>query len=178
MNYPSNTRIPEIWEVVQTHLDPADLVVADLGCGYGDLLVKFALHGASQVMGLDNNPTNIRILMRRQREQWQSLPIQIIHADVNAYCPPCDLALSFSVLPYLSDPELSLRSWRTAADRLLLEAQYQGDGPGFIHDDAHLHALLAQAGWEGEYLGYSVVQGRNTHRKIWLCQHLKTPPTT
>lgn len=87
---------------------PADLVVADLGCGTGQVSVALAPH-VKQVIAVDNSPAMLKAARKQtgafdnvdlRRGELTAIPVE----DAT-----CDAAMTLLVLSYLPDPATALR---------------------------------------------------------------------
>jgi SAM-dependent methyltransferase len=87
---------------------PADMVIADLGCGTGQIAGALA-RNVGRVIGVDNSPAMLKAAKKRladlpnvelRRGDLQALPIE----DAS-----CDAALLLLVLTYVADPRAALR---------------------------------------------------------------------
>jgi SAM-dependent methyltransferase len=170
-----NTRSPAQWEIISRHIDFADKTVIDLGCGYGDLLFRIADAGAEIVIGVENDFSIYQKLQKRSRG-WPEIVVSPAHIydvlpDVSGY----DVAICFSVLPYLERWYYVLRWMRRFSKVALIEVQYQGDGPGRtwparIRDDYQMRILLELLWDDVSPIGKTHVEGRGVDRTIWLCK--------
>lgn len=173
-----NSRAARIWEIYGESVDWKDAVVADLGCGGGDMIYRLALAGARKIYAVDKD----RSLLAKARERVISHGIAIEHSNIefiqhdlnNLYMfhgLRGDVALSFSVLPYLNDMRASLKLWSERFDTLFIECQYDGDGPGpsIIKTDVDMRAFLDDCDWSAEILGSNTVKQGAHERTIWKC---------
>lgn len=71
--------------------------VLEIGCGRGFASLVSARHGAHRVVGTDRNPTALRLLFHRAREE--GLPIEAVRTDLAAGLRTFDLVLANP--PYL-----------------------------------------------------------------------------
>jgi SAM-dependent methyltransferase len=163
-----NYRSPEQWAIISQHIDFQGKTVLDIGCGKGDILSRASKAGATTVTGIDKDEENVEYIRNSRSE------IEIIATDVGFLgpWPKVDIAICFSVLPYLKCP-LNVLQWINHHSNIaLIECQYDGDGAGFAflkeNDDMEKWLLEAQF-QKVQPIGYTVVLGRNTKRYIWMC---------
>jgi SAM-dependent methyltransferase len=139
---------------------PADWVVADLGCGTGQMTAQLAVH-ARQVIGIDQSPAMLKAAQRRtsgldnvvlRRGTLEAIPIED---------GTCDAALLVLALTYVSEPELVaaemariLRAGGRAVvvdllrhDRDDFRREMGQQFPGFTQDE--LAGWLQDAGLQG-----------------------------
>lgn len=175
---PHNQRSEEMWKFISKNVDFNDKRVLDLGCGYGDFSFYAWMEGAISVLSVDNNGDILIYAIETRAKYFQGSLILFTHFDVEKIWgtfnkPVVDIAMCFSVLPYLKDHEAFLRNVREHCEVLLLEVQYYGDGPGpaWLRTDEDMKDLLARVGWnEYRIIGGTTVEERNTYRPIWLCK--------
>jgi SAM-dependent methyltransferase len=166
-----NMRAHEQWEIIQRHVDFSGKSVIDLGCGYGDIVARAIRAGAAAV-GMEKDRHIVRVAQGRFHDVGLSTGA-IIHGDITTLLDtPSDIAICFSVLPYLEAPWAML-SWIARNSNIaLIEAQYVGDGPGSgwsIKDDDDMADLLGEY-WESvESIGWTHVKDRDVNRTIWKC---------
>lgn len=159
-----NTRSPKQLEIIRKHVDFKGKRVIDLGCGYGDITRGAVDDGAAHVVGVDKDGTILNSTANRY--------ITHVAADIEDYKPSndYDVAICFSVLPYLKDPMRFLERMSRLADKSLIECQYVGDGPGFVRDDAEMKEILLTFWNTALPIGKTEVAYRNVERTIWLCR--------
>jgi hypothetical protein len=171
-----NSRSPEQWLIVKRHLSVKGKTVIDLGCGHADLLLCCWADGA-ECIGVDKQ-AQISVL---PAERFTFLELDL-DRDLTRL-PACDIALCFSVLPYLAYPLDALTWMQNNSQVALIECQYRGDGPGdkpwlptaasamgIVSGDKQMRALLRKAGWARvEAIGQTQVEGRGVSRTIWMC---------
>lgn len=156
-----------MWNIITSHVNFQGKKVIDLGYGYGDFLKKAWDSGATTVVGIDQVDSG----------DFDNPHINTILAGIEAYpfdTSRYDIAICFSVLPYLHDPTELLIRIKKCADVSLIECQYDGDGPGFpwIHDDLDMRKWLDMIGWrEITAIGKTHTRIRNAERTIWLCRN-------
>jgi len=161
-NYtPHNTRATEQLRILNDHYDFRGKSILDLGCGYADVLSM--IKDARLTCGVDQEIYN------------QSF--KIIKDDLNSLSGPImlsfwDVIICFSVLPYLSNPDDTLRWIWDNSKVAFIECQYSGDGPGFDHirDDHDMENWLKKTWERVEPIGKTLVVDREMYRTIWRCQ--------
>ncbi|KKM74225.1 hypothetical protein LCGC14_1402440 [marine sediment metagenome] len=166
-----NTRSPEQWDIISNHIDFQGKTLIDLGCGKGDLLFH-AFDAGAKVVGVDHNIDNIKHI-RTARPGIKTLFGELDLMEI-WFWERVDIAICFSVLPYLKRPGDTLKWINTHSDIALIECQYADDGPGFdfLIDNDDMKQWLLQIGEfkEVEVIGHTLVEGRNTKRFIWRCE--------
>ena len=168
---PHNKRFPQQWEIVSKHVDFRDKSVLDLGCGYGDMFAAVCLAGG-RGFGLEGNPTIGAAARLRMVEQGvsPSLIWQMDIENIEESMPNSqwDVTICFSVLPYVD--MFNMLKWMSDHSKTaLIEVQYKGDGPGYILNDAEMESILRSYWIFADNIGKTLVEYRNTHRTIWLC---------
>jgi ArsR family transcriptional regulator len=87
---------------------PGDWVVADLGCGTGQVAITLA-PAVRKVIGIDNSPAMLRAARRRAANlgnvDLRSGDLEALPIDTGS----CDAALLILVLTYVTDPAVVLR---------------------------------------------------------------------
>jgi len=168
-----NQRANAMWAIIEPSVRFEYKSVIDLGCGYGDMMWRAWRAGAKRVMGLDGDAG----ICDRVRQSITGGNFWVVPFDLNKIdrekMPHSDIAICFSVLPYLIDPNAMLHWIREHSVVALLEVQYAGDGPGFAHirDDDDMRAWLHDVGWQSvETLGRTHAQIRDAWRTIWRCE--------
>jgi len=164
-----NRRGPEQWQIISQAIDFRDLLVADLGCGHGDLLLKMREAGAVIVDGVDHDPE----IVKTTRARCEGNGISIHEEDLLEWLDKrlrYDLILCFSVLPYMPSMHRTLKAIHAHSRRALIECQYRGDGPGKVRDDAEMLWHLKHYWDRVRKIGATVVEYRNMERSIWLCE--------
>lgn len=164
-------RTAEQWEIIRQHIDFKGKSVIDLGCGNAEILIECAKNGA-QCTGVEKNPDIIKKLSS------YILPDVTIHnADLKRWekvvTNQFDIAICFSVLPYLDNPSDLLKWMQAHSEISLIECQYAGDGPGldYIENDTDMENWLRLVGWQSvENIGKTEIRGRNKYRTIWMCR--------
>ena len=197
-----NSRAEQHWQIVSGRVDFAGKTVADLGVGYGDLSMR-AIGAGAYVVGFDKDISPF--VNRTRKAGFQSAKLNFdtnVHLSsvINVskasgtyplvVCAETDLellthdnkkkydvAMCFSVLPYLSEPK-SLLSWmQENAVISFIECQYFGDGPGLetIKNDYDMLEWLSSMrqpfGWEHiERIGKTHIVDRDMYRTVWMCK--------
>ena len=164
-----NIRSPKQWDIISRQIDFKGKKVLDMGCGKGDILASAKSAGAD-VIGIDIDKKNSHHI----RSVYPGVPV--LNDDLNhleLWKVKKDIIICFSVLPYLTWPEATLRWINQHSDIALIECQYAGDGPGFgfLTDNGAMHKwLLKYGGFEkADVIGFTLVEGRDTKRWIWIC---------
>lgn len=176
----TNTRARQMWEVISQNVDFRKKYVIDLGCGHGEMLWRCVLAGAEYVVGCDKEQKpNARELAMIYPE------IKLIETDLNVavnHGTPYwlrerawDIALCFSVLPYLDDPHRALKWMAKNFPEVLLEIQYEPEPYNICtRNDEQTFSVLRRAGFEVVYqIGQSYVESRDVYRTIWKCQKVE-----
>ena len=170
-----NQRAPEQWRIISEHVDFDGKTVLDLGCGYGDLLWRAHRDGAF-ITGIEQNEEAYVFLCRQgfdfgvPRGAWYPDIGFIVSANPDW---SNDIAICFSVLPYLDNPTATLHWIRQHSQQALIECQLSGDGPGpdWLKCPQDMRRWLDSIGWQSvERIGETTVEERGTKRGIWLCQ--------
>jgi len=176
-----NMRSPEQWRIIKENgINFAGKKVMDLGCGWGDILLNCWADGASTLVGVEYDPDNKRYLDDKISKYLSANPhikgtIETLSTnidDIDLSDNPPDIAICFSILPYLDDYLDLLDKLYEDVAITLIECQYGGDGPGIMHikNDADMKAILQGIGWSKvEAIGKTLVVGRNKYRTIWKC---------
>lgn len=172
---PINARSPEMWEMMQV-IDWRGKDVLDIGCGAGDMLLYVAQAGATTVIGIDKSKEVIDGIALRTVGRFPQ--IHLICRDIEGYfgelMPTFDVILCLSVIPYLSRGIYDVLGWiANHSQQSIIECQYFGDGPGpvFIEDDDDMqHVFRASSIEKATKLGFTVVEGRDKERSLWLCE--------
>jgi len=163
-----NLRSPEQWHIISEHYDFKDKSVIDLGCGWCDLLVSAKNAGASDCIGID-----------KERHFYDVRGVSVIATDLEKWVDSIgcanatyDVALCFSVLPYLNDPGGVLEWMEQHAQVSFIECQYKDDGPGFTYlkSDDDMRDWLELRWPSVKPIGHTIVKDRNKKRTIWMCE--------
>lgn len=165
-----NTRSPEQWKIIHGAMsDWKGKQVIDLGFGYGDILTMALQHGA-HVIGVDRSSQGLsRSLAKSDYTAFYIKPIEeFIKMEYSG--PKFDVAICFSVLPYLDDPFKALAWLSSNAKDVFIEWQYVGDGPGDVSGDGEVQSLLSEYWLDVSPIGKTFVEGRNKYRTIWHCR--------
>jgi SAM-dependent methyltransferase len=160
---PVNVRSPEQWAAIRRVYDFDGKDVLDIGCGRGDLML-YAQNAGAYVIGVDNNRETVAKTIERG--------VSVILSDLELYLKSTvtyyDVAFCFSVLPYVNMDRTLFGLWNIA-DVTFIECQLEGDGPGKLTEQALRNKLLVF--WNKvTKIGFTVVEGRNTIRPIWMCE--------
>jgi SAM-dependent methyltransferase len=164
-----NVRSPEQWEIISRHIDFKGKTVLDLGCGKGDILFR-AFKAGAQVLGIDSDGANVKHNLEIHPE------IKVVVDDIEFMIldRQVDIAICFSVLPYLKRPASTLEWINIHSEVALIECQYAGDGPGFafLKGNGDMREWLLDVGQfkKVKVIGKTLVEGRNKKRYIWMCE--------
>lgn len=172
-----NTRAEAMWDIVKRSVDFRGKSVIDLGCGHGEMLWRAYIAGAINVTGTDKNWEN----MPEHLSIFYPEEFHIVKGDLNKitngsypWYDVDDIAICFSVLPYLDNP-FGFASWMAKTfQECLIEVQYYpepyniGDN---IRSDEDMQYWLEEAGFSNTIpLGKTEVRIRFPHyRTIWYC---------
>jgi SAM-dependent methyltransferase len=163
-----NGRSGEMWNIISEYQDFSMVHVLDIGCGYGDFLIRSVMAGARGAWGVDNDPEIIQAVT----EKVGPLPIDLFCMDAVEYMQhPIlhDVVFCFSVLPYLPDQRQALKYLKIRSRVVYLEVQYVGDGPGTHLEDADMHETLSEHWEECIPIGHTLVKEGRFKRTIWRC---------
>lgn len=171
-----NSRAELMFRAIEKSVDFMGKTVIDLGCGFGDMLPRVWKAGADEVIGVDQNKETLMViadkLIKAGFRRGQS-NIILLNEFLEEYeLPPADIAMCFSVLPYLTEPGLFVEKL-ALYPLCLIECQYWGDGPGpaYIKNDLDMADFLLENGFaKATNIGGTKVRPRNTYRTIWRCQ--------
>lgn len=165
-----NTRAEIMWRNISRHVDFRNKRVIDLGCGTGDFIWRAYVAGARFVVGVERtNNDRLRLL---KNEGFCS----IVESDINKhninFTKPFDIAMCFSVLPYLDDIPATIRWMAENFDLSLIEAQYDPEpfNVGVVSDRGMAQLLLNNGFKDVEPIGKSYVDYRDQWRTIWRCE--------
>ncbi len=174
-----NTRAEAMWRIISQRVDFRGKRVIDLGCGTGDFLWRAYVAGAEMVVGFDKSISRTRQI-RQAVEELSSLFVyhDKIEDLMEIKSIDHDIAMCFSVLPYLDDIPATMKWMAKNFPICLIECQYNGDGPGLsnIGSDTGMAQYLIN---EGEFnqvipIGKTLVEGRKNpdgnpvFRTIWM----------
>jgi SAM-dependent methyltransferase len=169
-----------MWFYIFGHVEFEDKQVLDLGCGYGDLLSLSLDAGALYVMGVDMDFAMASYAEAKLYENGYttddySIVVddidRIVEYDDTKYMG-YDIIICTSVLPYLKNPDASLKWMRENSEIAIIECQYADDGPGpeGIRNDKEMSSVLGDAGWKNvNKIGTTDVVIRPSARTIWKC---------
>jgi SAM-dependent methyltransferase len=164
-----NVRSPEQWSIISRHIDFQGKTVLDLGCGKGDILFR-AFEAGAKAIGIDLVAENVKYI----QETYPDIEVAVDNIESMIEIFGIDIIICFSVLPYLRNPGVILQWINGHSDIAFIECQYAGDGPGFsgIHDSNDMREWLLTSGQfkKAEPIGYTLVEGRNKKRYIWMCE--------
>lgn len=171
-----NKRAPEMWEILISHLDFHGKRVVDFGCGRGDFLQMSYICGA-QAIGYDIDE---RIVSQCHFDGLKVRCVDIEEvswAESSGIIRNGDIAILFSVIPYLRDPDDILSKMADKYPISLIECQYAGDGPagGWVsglpapNDDSDMIEWLKLYWSNPKAIGWTEVSERG-RRTIWVCR--------
>lgn len=181
-----NTRAEAMWRIISQEVDFRKKRVIDFGCGTGDFLWRAYVAGAEHVIGIDNK-TEVETIFVDDGEDYTEGIIRMrtginlffswdideeINKAPNDYINSFDIALCFSVLPYLSDIPATLK-WMSANFSLsIIEAQYNPEpyNVGVLSDTGMAQLLLNNGFDTIEPIGKTYVEIRDVYRTIWKCE--------
>ncbi len=147
---------------------PPDAVVADLGCGPGDLLERLA-PWVRGVVGVDREPEMLRVAGERLADQDN---VTLVSADLEALDLPAgslDLAICMLVLHHIEHPERVLHSAAPALrsqGRLVVVDMVRHDREEYRRTMGHRHLGFSREDLEG------LAEGSG----LTLRQHRVLPP--
>lgn len=168
-----NKRAQEMWEQIIQHVDFTGKTVIDLGCGTGDFLYRSLKDKAAWAIGVELDP----FTARQARETCKSNGVKAIVLVEDIQTLPedseYDIAMCFSVLPYVRNQVSVLKWMKNCAKTSIIEMQYAGDGPGpaNIVDDLDMINYLNLFWSKATVIGRTDVTIRQAFRTIWLCEN-------
>lgn len=166
----TNTRAEAMWRIISQRIDFRGKRVIDLGCGYGEMLWRVWIAGAEKVLGVDEENK----LGKLFHADCLSFLCEDINTDKDAVlliASDYDIALCFSVLPYLDDIPATLKWMSDNFPLCIIEAQYEPEPYNIgVPSDDQMYVLLRENGFKcATWLGQTHVEDRDTHRSIWAC---------
>lgn len=174
-----NTRFPQMWDVISSKIDFTNKIIIDVGCGWGDFAFTVAQQ-AKMVYAFDIDFDICAAITAKYSKQENLI---ICQDDINDWSnkwypkmngkSKVDYLSCFSVLPYLDDPTKILQLFRQISEVVLIECQYNNDGPGFegIKDDGDMFKWLKLCGYgKVDRLGETLVEDRDKYRTLWRCE--------
>lgn len=166
---PTNERAQAMWDIISPHCHWQLAVVADYGCGYGDLLSAANANGARLCYAIDTSHENFNYGCVMRNELGDDYVR--VEVDFDYVIPEIksDIAFFCSVLPYLENPGMVLDKIAMLSKLVFVECQYLGDGPGTILDDAEMAETLITYFRNIAPIGRTHVKGRDKYRTIWKC---------
>lgn len=171
-----NTRAEAMWRIISREVDFRNKRVIDLGCGTGDFLWRAYVAGARFIVGVEQE--NNDRLRQMLRDKICSIVLGDInsHQDIANFSKPFDIAMCFSVFPYLDDIPATLQWMAENFALCLIEAQYDPEpyNIGVASDTGMAELLIANGFNHVKPLGYTYVEIRDAKRTIWLCSKEKT----
>lgn len=181
-----NTRAEAMWRIISQRVNFRGKRVVDLGCGTGDFLWRAYIAGADIIDGIDVENRITLELINDNEVPYHNIFFYLGDIEEIVRKPSKnfniqlgDIALCFSVLPYLDDVPATLKWMSTNFSLCLIECQYAGDGPGLKNiggDKGMLQYLLSNGFDSVEAIGKTYVKdrkfssGERVYRTIWLCE--------
>jgi SAM-dependent methyltransferase len=172
-----NTRAKAIWDTIKVSTSFQEKQVVDLGCGHGDFVWRAYQEGAIYVLGIDHDSEALQDAIARS--EAHGTPITFGHARIEDFLVEktsnsftyYDIALCFSVLPYLSiQYDVAVKLISNLSPISFYEIQYIGDGPGKeLRDDRDAQELFRQHYDQVDKIGWTQAKPNHT-RTIWRCQ--------
>ncbi len=170
-----NTRAERMWSIISRNVDFRRKRVIDLGCGTGDFVWRCLIAGAQQVMPIDIDTSKFSM------DFLQSVPneytVNLNSSNINEWVKEdrqihFDIAMCFSVLPYLDDIPATIQWMAITFDLSLIEAQYDPEpfNVGVVSDRGMAQLLLDNGFNDVEPIGKSYVDYRDVWRTIWRCE--------
>lgn len=182
-----NTRAKEMWRIISQEVDFRHKRVVDLGCGTGDFLWRAYEAGADQVVGIDKSekigvlPQEYTRMLKPNIKRFGA--IGVCAWDLNDFFaitpkdnknPIYDIAMCFSVIPYLDDPRAFMNWMANSFPISLIEVQYTKEPYNIGKaNDSQMAQLLIDCGFNTTTpIGstYVAIPSRNTWRTIWRCE--------
>ena len=167
-----NTRAEEMWQIISKNVDFRNKRVIDLGCGTGDFIWRAYIAGAKSILGFDIEYSKIAHI-----KEWKKpLDISFMVDDLNKIIGESwfgfDIAMCFSVLPYLDDIPATIKWMADNFSLSLIEAQYDPEpyNIGVVSDVGMAQLLLNNGFSDVEPIGQSYVDYRDQWRTIWKCK--------
>jgi hypothetical protein len=176
-----NTRAMNMWRAISQNVNFRKKNVADLGCGHGEMLWRSLLAGADFVCGFDIQPKPNALMLAEIYSQ-----IRVVQTDLNVsigHGTPYwlkerkwDIAMCFSVLPYLDNPIGALEWIAKNFPVALIEVQYVPEPNNIgVFSDNGMFSTLRDTGFEViSKIGSTHVGIRDMDRTIWKCER-KSP---
>lgn len=167
---PVNRRDTERWALIEPEVTLKSKKVLDVGCGYGDVMMRACMAGAKTIVGVDKDA----MVIGEARERLAGCPGVLFYEDdlvkwLSKTRRRFDYAFCLSVLPYV-DMARMLDLLVKKSKVTVIECQYLGDGPGTVSDDREMRAILSDAGWTSvKRLGAVPLAIRPAERTVWLC---------
>jgi len=171
-----NTRAEAMWRIISQRVDFRKKLVCDYGCGHGEMLWRVYIAGADMIWGCDK-------MYDDNVAEWElhnANTIFIRGGDILDKIVPFkkpDIAICFSVLPYLDEP-LQFIQWMAETFPIcLIEAQYEPEPYNIgVSNDEEMFRLLRDNGFEIAIpLGKTYIEIRDTYRSIFYCTREKKP---
>lgn len=167
-----NTRAEVMWQAISRNVDFRNKKVIDLGCGTGDFLWRAYVAGAREVLGIDIEYSKIEHLKDWKKPINISFQIDDLNKAVGENWFGGNIAICFSVLPYLDDIPATIQWMADNFNLSLIEAQYDPEphNVGIVSDRGMAQLLLNNGFNDVEPIGKSYVDYRDQWRTIWKCK--------
>ena len=176
-----NKRAELMWRAISREVDFRRKKVIDLGCGTGDFLWRTWIAGARFTWGIERNYAVIKPFFedtldeegKRPYSSQITIGIQDLNTMRGELIVDYDIAMCFSVLPYLDDPAKTVQWMSDMFPLCIIEAQYEPEPYCMkrIGSDTGMTQFLLDNGFHKvRPIGKTYIDIRDTWRTIWLCQ--------
>lgn len=167
-------RVFRRWQAMRPHLTGVSAIV-DLGCGEGRFCRLAEVDSdAAAITGIDQSASaGLVFLAHCERATFEQRDLREVGpADVEGCTVFCLSVWAHLAAQWGDEPAWRwLRAIVEAADQVLYETHYMGDGPRrevrFPRDPSDLRAAFAALGIEHELLTEIPVHGRDAVRTVW-----------
>lgn len=168
-----------MWRAISQHVDFRKKHVVDLGCGHGEMLWRAWMAGAEYVCGIDKEMKPNALQLARTYPN-----IKFIERDLSGDTDGTgrvpywmrdttwDIAMCFSVLPYLDNYRRALKWLARSFPVVVLEVQYEPEPNNIgIANDSQMFTLLRESGFNIiSQIGRTHVGIREAYRTIWKAE--------
>lgn len=174
-----NTRAEAMWRIISQRVDFRQKNVIDLGCGHGEMLWRSYVAGAKLTIGTEH-PDGFwdrELPFIDGAIHFSPIELNNIVSGETTLRINFDIAICFSVLPYLDKP-LEFIQWMAETFPIcLIEAQYEPEPYNIgVSNDDEMFRLLRDNGFEIAIpLGKTYIEIRDTWRSIFYCTREKKP---